>query len=307
MPYVVVPQPDAASRRTLADERWAALAAGGGASAAAVSLQRQLIESVLDTTEALEQRPLPRLSLPPRYVTTKLRSGIPALVGEPIQPPVAMLRPGLLELARLLASTGGDAAVPVHTALSTGRLDAGALLTLALRRDQAAIRAVSTRLSLGHDLVWLVADLAASPYAHLLLRSLFDSTPADSPIRLQLDAWPHGYCPLCGSWPSFVEGAHGRRRLRCSFCAAAWEMPKQCCVYCGAADDRFSTTMGDPSRPGRGIELCHACRGYAKVVDVGDPTPFPLLSIADIGSMELDVAAMQKGCGRPAAKTFARR
>jgi hypothetical protein len=235
MPYAVVPPPGRDRRRALAESRWAALEAARPEAAAATALQRKLIGIVLNLTEALEQTSPPRLSLPPRYLTTKLRSGIPALVGEPLQIPVATLGSPLLELAQTLAATG-EGARQIHAALSEGRLDAGALLTLAVRREQAAIRAVSTRLGLGHDLVWLVADLAAGPYVHLLLISLFDAAPAATPLREQLDAWSHGYCPLCGSWPSFVEDVNGARRLRCSFCAAAWETARRGCVYCGASD-----------------------------------------------------------------------
>jgi hypothetical protein len=35
--------------------------------------------------------------------------------------------------------------------------------------------------------------------------------------------------------------------------------------------------------------------------------PFPLLALADLESMDLDIAAMQRGFARPAIKQFTRR
>jgi FdhE protein len=303
MPYAVVPELEDDHRRALAERRWALLEAGRTDVQAAVALQRQLIGTVLNLTETLERLPPPRLTLPPRYVTTKLGSGIPALVGEPVSVPTDLLGRPLLELARALAPTG-EAARLVHAALVEGRLDVSALLTLAVRREQATLHAVAGRLGLGHDLVWLVADLAAGPFVHMILRKLFDEPPAGTPLRTGLDAWSHGYCPLCGSWPSFIEDLNGTRRLRCSFCAAAWELPTRDCIYCGTGDDRFAVVTPDASRPRRAIETCGACRGYAKVTPADDSLPFPLLPLGDFESMDLDMAAMRSGCGRPAAKAF---
>ena len=64
-----------------------------------------------------------------------------------------------------------------------------------------------------------------------------------------------------------------------------------------------TTLVVDPARL---VEACTACRGYAKVVDVSASLPFPLVAIADLETMDLDMAAMQHGFSRPAMKTFAR-
>ena len=49
----------------------------------------------------------------------------------------------------------------------------------------------------------------------------------------------------------------------------------------------------------RYLELCSACGSYTKVIRVADETPFPLLAIEDLGTMDLDEAAMQRGYSRP--------
>jgi FdhE protein len=261
----------------------------------------------MSLAHSFEAGRVPRLSLPQGYVTTKLRSGIPALSGEPIQPPVDAIRPTLVTLCGALAEGGGgEATMQILAAVQDGRLNVPALLTMTLRREQAALRALATRNGLGHDLLWLVADLAVSPFAHVLLNTLFGAIPSGSPLASTLNSWTHGYCPLCGSWPSLVEQINAERRLRCSFCAAAWNLPQSGCLYCGEHGAPFSTLTPDPAAPQRVVETCGTCRGYTKVVESSASLPFPLLALADLESMDLDLAAMQTGCARPASRKFGR-
>lgn len=308
MPYVDVVGGNRASRDALANARWAAMLAAKPDLAPAISLQRKLIALVLDLSEALGAGRPPRLSLPHRYVTTKLRSGIPALVGEPIPVPVEALAPTLSRLVTALAEGGGGEATRlIRVALEDGTANPGALLTLALRREQAALRAFATKAGLGHDLLWLVCDLAAGPFAHALLPSVFGEAGAGSPLHDALDAWNRGYCPLCGSWPGYTEHRGDARRLRCSFCAATWDLPFGNCLYCHRTGDALGNLAPGPNRPQRSIETCTGCKGYSKVVDEDASLPFPLLPLADLDSMDLDILAMQRGFARPALKQFARR
>ncbi|MFN7915951.1 MAG: formate dehydrogenase accessory protein FdhE [Vicinamibacterales bacterium] len=306
MPYAVVTQGDRAARLALANARWTAMLAAKPDLAPAISLQRRLIALVLDLSAAFEGTHRPRLSLPPRYVTTKLRSGIPALTGEPIQVPVDALAPTLLGLVAALAEGGGGEATRlIRVALEEGTANPGALLTLALRREQAALRAFATKAGLGHDLLWLVCDLATGPFANALLPSVFGD--AAGPLRDALDGWARGYCPLCGSWPGYTEHHGDTRRLRCSFCAATWDLPFGSCIYCGKGGETLGTIAPNPGRPHRALETCTGCKGYSKVVDEELSLPFPLLPLADLDSMDLDIMAMQRGFARPAVKQFARR
>jgi FdhE protein len=299
---------DGATRRALADRCWQALLDARPDLGPAVHLQRALLGHVLDLADRYDREPPSRLSLPPRYVTTKLASGIPALTNEPIPVPVDVLKPLLVDLCRALAAGGGgEATARIVDAVEHQRLDLGALLALGLRREQGALKAVATHAGLGHDLLWLVIDLATGPFAHALLDGLFGAQPPGSPLRDALDRWPHGYCPLCGSWPTLVELTGGTRTLRCSFCAAAWQRAAGSCLYCGNDADTFRAVAPNPSQPGRTVELCGGCRGYAKCVPVEAPLPFPLVAIADLGSMDLDMAAIQAGLARPGMKQFRRR
>ena len=306
MPYVALPTVNRASRRALAEARWNGMATAKPDLGTAISLQRKLIWRVDDLFGQFETGHLPRLSLPSKYLATKLRAGIPALTGEPIQLPVDALQPTFVDLCRSLAEGGGgEATLQIRAAAESGQIDVRALLTLALGREQGALRVAATRAGLGHDLLWLVADLCVSPFVHALLGSLFGD--ANAQLAAALDAWTHGYCPLCGSWPVFVERFGDARRLRCSLCAAAFELPDGRCLYCGEGGDAFAVDTPDASKPERPIETCQRCKGYAKVLGTAAPLPFPLLAIADLDSMDLDMAAMHAGFARPALKQFAGR
>ena len=294
------------SRMAAAASRWAAILAAKPELAPAVALQQQLIALVVDLTETVEHARLPRLSLPPRYLAAKLTRGIPAFATEPIPLPVATMAPALLALCDDLARGGaGETAEHIRSAIAESRMDAGSLLTASFNRDQEAIRSGATHRGLSADLVWLVAELAVSPYAHVLQRVLL--TPADATLTAALDNWSHGYCPACGSWPALAEIHESHRVLRCSFCAHAWELKTFACVYCGAGGDRFVTFAGNTSRPDRRVEICGGCGSYLKTVDVDDLSPFPLLAVADLETMDLDMMAMEKGYRRPPLKDFKRR
>lgn len=305
MPYVALADATADSRLSWATARWDEVLRTAPHLAPAVALQRELIALVVQLTDRIEQGPLPRLSLPPGYLAAKLTKGIPVLAAEPIPLPVSALKPTLLDLCDGLARGGaGEAAAHIRTALDEERMDAGSLLTASVRRDQAAIRTGAVHRGLAPDLVWLVAELAASPFVYALQRRLLASGTPDARIRAALDTWNHGYCPSCGSWPALAEVVMGRRLLRCSFCALAWGLPSYGCIYCGEAGEKFVTAAPDEGRDGRRLEICSRCSAYLKAVSVPDLSPFPLLAITDLETMDLDMAAMERGYNRPALKDF---
>jgi FdhE protein len=301
MPYVALAPSGRAARRAAAEARWTAVIAARPDLEPAVVLQRRLITLIIDLDEVVCRGRLPRLSLPPKYLVAKLGRGVPAFAGEPIPVPVAVLKPTLLALCAELGKGGaGEAAAHIRGEIEQGHVDAGSLLAASVARDQSSIRTAAAHRGLAADLLWLVAELAASPFVHALEQATFDRARDDEPLAAALAAWDRGYCPACGSWPALAERMGERRVLRCSFCAAAWEPSTAACIYCGETGPRFITQA-------TGLETCGGCSGYLKSVPVADLSPFPLLAIADLETMELDLAAMQQGFGRPSLRTFPRR
>jgi FdhE protein len=304
MPYVTI---SAISRDNLtksSEERWQALLRNRPDLEPAVALQRRLLTLVADLAAALERGRLPRLSLPPRYLAAKLARGVPAFAGEPIPVPAPAITPALLALCDALEAGGaGESAAHIHAAVAGGQIEPASLLTASLTRDQGAIRTGAVHRGLAPDLVWLIAELAVSPFAYLLQRMLFAGQTAGE-LHTALDAWTRGYCPACGSWPAVAEVVGGHRTLRCSFCSSAWELSTYACIYCGEHGGPFVTAAPDEAQKDRRIEICSSCNGYLKTIDLPELSPFPLLAISDIETTDLDVAAMQHGYGRPPLKDF---
>jgi FdhE protein len=307
MPYVTI---QAFSRENLlnsAQRRWQVIRETRPDLEPALALQRELLTRIIDLAATLGSGRLPKLSLPPKYLAAKLARGVPALAGEPIPLPVPVLTPTLLQLCDALANGGArEAATHIRQAVEAGNIEAGSLLTASLHRDQAALRTGAVHRGLSPDLMWLVAELAVSPFAHALQRMLFGNVSAGD-LQTALDAWNHGYCPACGSWPAVGEVVGGHRTLRCSFCSCAWELTTYACIYCEESGEPFVTAAPDEERKDRRVEVCASCGGYLKTIDVPELSPFPLLSISDIETTDLDVAAMEHGYARPPLKDFTTR
>jgi len=287
-----------------AERRWRVILEARPELAPAIDLQRRLLTLVIELGRTIENGRLPRLSLPPKYLAAKLARGVPAFAGEPLPLPVPLLTTALVELSEALAAGGaGETATHIRDAIDSGRVDPGSLLAASLTRNQTAIRVGATHRGLAPDLVWLVAELAVSPFVHALQRAVLDH-PHDDVLRSALDAWNRGYCPACGSWPALAEVVSGHRTLRCSFCSSAWELNQYACTYCDESGEPFVTAAPNEERKDRRVEVCTACGGYLKTVDLPELSPFPLLSISDIETTDLDVAAMEHGFARPALKEF---
>src|SRR5437867_8685614 len=239
MPHVLIPAISRQNQADLAERRWRGVLAGRPDLAPALDLQRQLLSLVSDLAATLETGRLPRLSLPPKYLAAKLARGVPVLAGEPIPLPVAVLRPALGQLCEALAEGGaGEAATHIRDAIVNGSIESGSLLTASLARNQAAIRTGASHRGLAPDLVWLVAELAVSPFVHALQQTLCDHAQ-DKVLCTALDEWNRGYCPACGSWPALAEVVGGHRTLRCSFCSSGWELNQYGCVYCDEGGEPF--------------------------------------------------------------------
>ena len=160
--------------------------------------------------------------------------------------------------------------------------------------------------------MWVIGELGSAPLANYFQsRILEEQGPASvaqgtsSVAQGFSPVWDRGYCPSCGSWPAFIERLARRSapreggHLRCSYCVAAWQLSSQRCVYCGNSDERFVVAAPDLARPERRVELCGACGGYTKSLDAPSLTPFPLIAIEDLATMDLDEGAMSRGYHRP--------
>jgi formate dehydrogenase maturation protein FdhE len=191
----------------------------------------------------------------------------------------------------------------VTTSRVSSALDGSALVSACFGRDQRRVRFMAVQHDLSPDIAWLIAELASAPFAHLLQVQAFSSAEAGEHLR----AWGRGFCPACGSWPAVAEVIAGRHTLRCSFCAASWMLSSYGCIYCSNGSSTFITAAPDLGNPARRLQMCNECGGYLKVLDLPEPTEFPLVAVEDLASMELDMMAIERKYMRPALPEIKRR
>ncbi|MGE3405142.1 MAG: formate dehydrogenase accessory protein FdhE [Vicinamibacterales bacterium] len=275
--------------------------------APALDLQRNLLTRELELVDMFLAGGLPRLSLPGRYLAAKLRDGIPALFGEPVPLPQHLLTLALRDFCERLAAGRTEQTARAIQAAFDGPLQPAAVISACFGRNQTQVRALAQHAGVAADVLWLIAELAVAPLAHLLQCQLFDgAATAGAALADALAAWDRGFCPACGSWPALLEAHDEGHTLRCSFCALGWTLASYRCVYCGNDGESFVTAKPDPDVPGRRIQFCGECGGYAKVLDLPRPTEFPLVAIEDLASLDLDMLAIERQYRRPTLPTITR-
>ena len=286
------PHPDALWR--LASSQWAEITAISPDLAPAVALQQRLVRLTLDAAASIgTAQPFTASSA---AIVSKWARGLPALRNEIIGIPAA-LKDFLVPICEALAEGGaGDSALHIRDAITAKAIDADSLLSVSLSRNDKAIRTSALHMGFSPDLVWLLGELGSAPLAHHLASSIERGKEAG---KGPFSSWDRGYCPFCGSWPVFIEAQNDAHELRCSYCALGWSLQSHRCVYCGNNAADFVAAAPDVSRPQRRVELCGQCSGYTKLIDVVEPTPFPLLAITDLATMNLDLGAMNRGYRRP--------
>jgi FdhE protein len=182
------------------------------------------------------------------------------------------------------------------------RVGAGAavpLLEAAIRRDRDEIGVLARADNIDPGALTSVAELAALPLLRSCARALGDRVPR---------FWPHGYCPICASWPILAErrGLDRSRRLRCGRCASEWEIQWLCCVYCGNREhERLGSMILEEGGETLKVETCMACRGYLKSVATLQAIPHFELLLQDLETIELDLVALDRGYQRPPGLGFA--
>lgn len=120
--------------------------------------------------------------------------------------------------------------------------------------------------------------------------------------------WTRGYCPVCGAWPVLAElrGLERARCLRCGRCGADWRRPWLACVYCDERDhERLGSLVVAGRLEGRTVETCASCHGHLKSHTTLLALAPPELLVADLETVELDLAAWEGGFRRPSRPGYA--
>ncbi|HEX7118367.1 MAG TPA: formate dehydrogenase accessory protein FdhE [Longimicrobiales bacterium] len=197
---------------------------------------------------------------------------------------------------RRLVKTAADESAPGAASLRRfrfRRLDAAALLEAAVAHDTPRIEQIAAEVDADPHALAAVAQLAARPLLQASGRRLAGHVPP---------GWDHGYCPVCGAWPALAEsrGIERARRLRCARCGADWNIVVLRCPFCGERDHRRQGGLvPDGEEEIRRVDTCHSCRGYVKTITTLRPIAPPAVLIEDLATVELDIAALERGYARP--------
>lgn len=242
-----------------------------------------------ETVPALFAEPVaeepPNLS--PASAHEKLAAGLPLLRGEKVILDGNALRRRWQAVCKAVAAQNSNARAVADAYSSIGVAD---LLTevLAGRAEEVHARA---------DAHGLDAALTATVLRLAVLPVLAKFAAALENLR-EGCGWEQGCCPTCGSWPLLAElrGLDQGRFLRCGLCASDWPFPRLRCPFCGIDDHRqlgYFHIEGEEMR--YRAATCDACHGYVKTAFTLSALSAPRLLVADLATLNLDLAAADRG------------
>lgn len=220
----------------------------------------------------------------------------PALAGAAIVVPARLVQAYLERLLRT-ASTSGTQAMATLESTAASNLDGIGLLRASIAGDRDELRRAGAGSGADADALQSVLALLAVPFLQACIRVW----------GARLD-WVESYCAVCGSWPAFTEvrGIERSRYYRCGRCGGEWHAHGLSCPFCSTVDhhDLVRLVPGDPSAAAA-IEACRKCLGYVKTFNRLQGCAPAAVLIEDLGSVALDVAALEQGYSRPASPGYA--
>jgi FdhE protein len=215
-------------------------------------------------------------------------SGQPLLEGKKLVVSGEALRALLRDLASAATQDDGR----IGRLLGDGRLDPISLVEASVCQDVARLEALADSSDVEPGFLATLVSLASLPLL-LAVGRLAAGRP---------QFWSSGECPVCGAWPTLAEvtGVERKRTLRCGRCGAGWWMRHGQCVYCGADDHRaLGYLAAEATRESRQAVTCERCHGYLKSIAAHAPADPFSLGLLDLTTVELDVAALERGYARP--------
>jgi FdhE protein len=172
------------------------------------------------------------------------------------------------------------------------RIDPLPVLAAAIEVDHASLTALARAAGAPEDAFVAVAALAGVPWLEACGRRLTPRAGSDG-----------ASCPMCGAWAALAEarGLEGERRLRCARCGGDWRTEWLRCPYCGIDDHaRLTSLIADATGHTRKVDACRDCSAYVKTLTTLRPADAAMLRLLDLATVDLDVAALDRGFTRPA-------
>jgi FdhE protein len=265
----------------------------------ALRLQQAIISTQLSSTRppAVNVLPLPRAQ-----VAARLQDGVPLLHEQPIGVDFHFAADLFTRLLQVLSPCFDALIGPANA----GRLDPERVFGEALVQHADHLGQIAVEADVDVDLLGAAATLSVAPILRAYaarLAPLLDQARDGNPDRA---AWTRGYCAVCGGWPLLAElrGVDHTFWLRCRACGSAWTGHVYRCSYCGNTDSRTRGTLRLDGEKRFHVAVCELCKGYVKVGTALEPPPAELLAIDDVASLQLDLAAIDRGYQRPAGSGY---
>src|SRR5262245_37486326 len=192
------------------------------------------------------------------------------------------------------ASEAGTEVDPLVIALETERLDPMLFFEIAVSQDADRIDELARAHDDDRGVMRAFAPLIAMPMLQACRKGWAGRVPPD---------WAYGHCPICGGWPALAEsrGVDGDRWLRCGACGSGWRTEVLRCHVCGEDDDeKLGSLVSARTLEQHRVDVCDGCRHYIKTIATSAPIRPHDVVLHDMGTLALDMAALERDYVRPA-------
>jgi FdhE protein len=193
-----------------------------------------------------------------------------------------------------VAAAAGTEVSPLIKAITSGSIDPLLVFEIAVSQDIHRLDELARLVRDDRGVIHGLAPVIARPMLHACRRKWADRVPAD---------WADGRCPICGGAPALEElrGLDGGRHLRCGGCGGEWRSAWLRCPFCGETDhEQLGSLMSPDSLERQAVGVCDSCGSYIKTITTLTPIQPRDIAILDLATVVLDMAALERGYGRPA-------
>lgn len=198
-----------------------------------------------------------------------------------ILPPMAEAFPGIQSDIEAIESNIAD-----------NSLDAEMCVQAFAENNTRIINAFAARAGTGPDIFRFALAQIAEPFKQIQARAF-------SPL-MEEHPWPHGHCPMCGSFPAVAGliGEEGRRWLQCSVCAHEWRFSRHTCPRCENTDQNLIENFFDRNSPVNDeeqVSVCKLCDTYLLTIDLRRHIDPVNMDVAAMSMIDLDIQTREKG------------
>ena len=186
----------------------------------------------------------------------------------------------------------------IENNIADNSLDADECVQAFVENNTRKINAFAARTGTEPDIFRFALAQIAQPFKEIQARA-FSSLLEDHP-------WPHGHCPMCGSFPVIAGliGEGGNRWLQCSVCSHEWRFRRHTCPRCENNDDdslEYVFDQDSPVKEEERVNVCKVCNTYLLTIDLRRHIDPVNMDVAAMGMIGLEVQAQEKGYSPQAA------